>query len=432
MIEAHDPKPSLPRSAWALIVALVCAGGAGLGLAQTPPSENPQNPRSPNPPGGTRPDLPPSGGDLHLGEGNTAAPANQFHLDISAGARSNSNAFFDPVDGTPQQDYVGTLVADFSAIRSSPRTAWRMNYVPVVNRYQTFEELDSVSHNFNYAGRYRLGARGGLNINEHFTLSNDPIVVATPQEGDAPLLTTNTSRVTRNRAEVKFDREMSRKTRFNIGATHIFNRYEDENFDDSDGVLGVAGLDFLVGRFDTVGVVVSGGRLQFEEEGVPDVTSESAALNWGHATERSRTELSGGATVADQNTRDTFFSGSASFYRRFGRSGEVGGGVRRSLTADIGNNGAAVGDRVFASIAGRAGEHVSLMASADYGRREAAAGADPVNLDLWGGTFRATISMGQRWSLVGGANIRRQETIEPTIGEQNVNNYYLGITCRAF
>ncbi len=428
MIEPQDAKACLPRSAWALIVALVYAGGAGMDLAQTPPP--PQNTPQ-TPPGGSRPDLPPSDEPGHrFGDG--LPPANEFHLDLSLGARSNSNAFFDPADGTPQHDYVGTLVADFSGQRSSPRTAWRLNYVPVVNRYQTFEELNSTSHGFNFAGRYRLGPRAGLNLQEHFTLSNDPIVVSAPQEGDQPLLTTSTSRVLRNRAEIKFDREMSRSTRFNIGATHIFNRYDDEAFQDSDGILALMGLDFAVGRHATLGVQVSGGRLQFEEEGVSDVTSETAALSWSHATERSRTEVSGGATMADQVERETFFSGSASAYRRFGHSGEVGGGVRRSLTADIGNNGAAVGDRVFLSIAGRAGQHVSLMASADYGRRESAAGADAVNLDLWGGTFRATFSMGQRWGFIAGANIRRQETVEPVIGTQNVNNYYLGITCRTF
>ena len=431
MIEQRESPPFSPRSAWALVAALICAGGAGISLAQTPPTQNPPQTPPQSPPGGARPDLPGEEPD-HVGDGSGIPPANQFHLDITAGARSNSNAFFDPEDGTPQQDYVGTLVGDLSVRRTSPRTAWSMDYIPVVSRYQTFEELDSTSHAFNFAGRYRMGARGGLNLQEHFTLSNDPIVVSAPQEGDSPILTTSTSRVTRNRVEAKFDRELSRRTRFNVGATHILNRYADETFQDSDGLLGMTGLDWLVGRHDTVGVMVSGGRLQFDEEGVPDVTSESAAVTWGHAGERSRAEISAGATAADQTERETFFSGSASYYHRIGRSGEFGGGWRRSLAADIGNNGAAVGDRFFASISGRAGQHVSMMVSGDYGTRESAAGAEPVNLNLWGAAFRTTISMGLRWALVAGANVRRQETVAPVIGTQNVNNYYLGITCRAF
>src|SRR5262245_25581882 len=172
MIEAAQ---SPPRSAWALVVALVCAGGAGLSLAQTPPPHNPQTPPQ-NPPGGTRPDLPQGERPGHLGERGAPTP-NEFHLDITAGARSSSNAFFDSEDGTPQQDYVGTLVGDLSVRRTSPRTAWSMDYIPVVNRYQTFEELDSTSHSFNFAGRSRLGARGGLGLQEPYTMPNGPVVV---------------------------------------------------------------------------------------------------------------------------------------------------------------------------------------------------------------------------------------------------------------
>jgi hypothetical protein len=423
MSERRGSDAYLPRSAWALVVALVCAGGGRLGLAQTPPAQNP-------PGGTTSSDTPEKEKTKQPGAGNASGP-NEFHLDLTAGARSNSNAFFDPVDGSPQHDYVGTLVADLSVRRSSPRTAWNMDYIPVVNHYQTFSELDSTSHALNFAGRYRMGSRGGLNLQEHFTLSNDPVVVSAPQEGDAPILT-NTSRVLRNRAEVKYDHEMSRTSHFNIGATHILNRYADGEFQDSDGVLGQMAFDFALGRQDSLGVTVSGGRLQFDQEGISDVTSSGAALNWSHATERSRLELSGGATVADQNERETFFSGSASYHQRLGRSAEVGGGWRRSLTADIGNDGAAVGDRIFATISGRVGRHVALLGSADYGTRESAAGANPVNLDLWGGSFRATFSMGPRWGLVAGANVRRQETVEPSVGAQNVNNYWLGVSCRAF
>ncbi|HEU5182751.1 MAG TPA: hypothetical protein VFW45_18330 [Candidatus Polarisedimenticolia bacterium] len=421
MIDHAHPTPHpLPRSGWALIVALACASGTGASLAQTPPPQKP--------PGGTSPDLPIREGSSVRNE--DAPTPNQFHLDFNAGARSSSNVFFDPDDGSPQQDYIGTLVMDLSATRTSPRTAWTMAYVPVLNHYQTYDQLDSTSHAFNYTGRYRLGVRGGLNLQEHFTLSNDPIIVSTPQEGDSPILANN-QRVTRNRAEINMDRELSRRTRFNIGATHILNRYEDENFQDSDGLLGLIGLDFAVRREDTLGMSLSGGRLQFEDD-VPDVTSESAALNWSHVQDRSRVELSGGATVAKQTETDSFFSGSAALYRRFGRNAEFGGGWRRSLTADVGNNGTSVGDRVFMTISGDAGRHLTLMASADYGRRESVAGASEVNLDLWGGSFRARVSMGQRWGLVTGANYRRQETVQPDIGSQTVNNYYLGITCRAF
>ena len=154
MIDLHDtpPSPSLPRSAWALLVALVCAGGAGLTLAQTPtPQNSPQNP-----PGGARSDLPDTDQPHRFGEGTP--PPNQFHLDLTAGARSNSNAFFDPTDGSPQQDYVGTFLADFSVQRSSPRTSWSLHYVPLISHYQTFQELDSTNHAFNFAGNYRLGS----------------------------------------------------------------------------------------------------------------------------------------------------------------------------------------------------------------------------------------------------------------------------------
>src|SRR5436309_4565025 len=224
---------------------------------------------------------------------------NQFHLTATAGERANTNAFFE--EGTPQGDYVSTFQLDLAARRQSPRTNWSLDYRPLLNHYLNFSELDSSSHALDAAANYTLTPRSRLALRELFSVSRDPVLVASPQTGDSPLLN-NTFRRSRSSADIGFTRDMSRSISLVAGAQYGLNRFEDPNATDADAYAARLGLAGKVGRADTVTGTYSPGRLHLEppvpviplptpENPDPHVaqgqgaTSHELGVGWNHGTE---------------------------------------------------------------------------------------------------------------------------------------------------
>lgn len=191
---------------------------------------------------------------------------NEYHLTTTLGIRNNSNVRFET--GSSEGDYIGTLGLALDLRRHSPRTSWTLNYRPVFNHYMQFSELDSLSQAFDGQGNYRLTERVKFQIRESFTYSRDPIIVATPQTGDSPVLT-DTDKRWRNNAGMNLTQDLSSSLSWGAGAVYYANRYENPDLADNYGVIGSLSLNSAVGRSDYLSGTYAPGFINFDPPAEP-------------------------------------------------------------------------------------------------------------------------------------------------------------------
>ena len=422
-------------------------------------------------------------GETGIARGQALAVGTQgpdeFHLTATVGERTNSNVFF--AAGEPQGDYISTLVLALSVRRHSPRTAWSLDYRPILSHYLDFSELDSFSQAFDGAANYRLSERAKLTIRETFTLSRDPIIVAVPQAGDSPILT-NTQKRWRNLSGLDFTQDLSPSLSWLGGVQYYANRFDDPNSVDNNGLIGTLSMSGLVGKEDTLTGLYSPGFVSFYSSeptfdadpcatALPDEvvaqtisrtqgsTAHQFGIGWTHADARAwETELAVGSTLVDQQVRDytrtvvcqpgqiqsetteendrggnqRLFVGRAGLRRAFLRV-DLDGGYQRRLTADTGADTVTVGDSLYANLNGRIGRNFTYGIGLDYSTRKSLGGATTaVDIASEGVALRGGYAINEWISLTALANFREQRNSGVAADTQTIENYFLGVAFRVF
>ncbi len=403
----------------------------------------------------------------------------EYHLTATIGERPNSNVFFSA--GAPQSDYITTLALELNVRRHTPRTEWSLNYRPVLSHYLDFSELDSFSQAFYGAANYRLSERTSLQIREAFTLSRDPIIVATPETGDSPILT-NTQKRWRNLSGVNFSQGLSRSLSWTGGVQYYANRFDDPDFTDNNGLIGNVSLTGVLGREDTLTGLYAPAFITFyssepafnadpcagavADQLVTQTVSQtqgSTANQFGIGWDHSRagawsTELYVGSSLVDQQVRDytrtiicqpgqiesetnetdersrsqRLFIGRAGMRRSFLRF-DLEGGYQRRLTADTGADTVTVGDSLYASFHSKIGRNFTYGIALDYSKWESLGGATTaVDIESEGLALSGGYSITEWCSLTALANFREQKNSGVAGDTQRVDNYFLGMTFRIF
>jgi len=192
----------------------------------------------------------------------------EYHMTATLGMRNNSNVHFE--EGSSQGDYISTLGLALWMRRHSPRTAWSLNYRPIFNHYLQFSELDSMSQAFDGNADYRLTERVRFQLRETFSLSRDPIIVATPQTGDSPVLTeTDNDKRWRNNSGMNLIQDLSPRLSWGIGGVYYANRYENPELSDNNGVIGSLNLNSSIGTNSFLSGTYSPGFVTFYPSGEP-------------------------------------------------------------------------------------------------------------------------------------------------------------------
>ena len=386
----------------------------------------------------------------------TEAPANDFHALATLGERWNSNVHFEPEDGSPESDYIGTLQLQLLTHRHSDRTSWGLNYRPLFSHYHENSDLDSLSHVFDADASYKLARRSTLTLQERFSQSEDPLIVtAPPESGDAAILT-DTERRSRNLTGLDIDMDLSRSVALSVGALYGGNWFENPRATDSDFYVGRIGLSGKLGREDSLSGSYAYSVLNldppeptFTVPPIPgevvtqnvDTTSNELGLGWTHSVTRWASDIYLGSSLADQHLLDynatgliddrhvteRLFTGRASLRRSF-RHVALDSGVQRRLTADTGANIATVGDSAYLTIAGNAGRRTTYTLTLDAGNRKSIGGISENTLDYAGATFRFGYAFSQWCGLLAIAQGREQTIHRATDERQDVESYFLGLT----
>jgi hypothetical protein len=402
----------------------------------------------------------------------------QYHLTASVGERPNSNVFF--TAGEPQSDYITTVALTLDIKRHSPRTEWALNYRPVMSHYLEFSELDSLSQAFNGAASYTLSERTKLEIRETFTLSRDPVIVATPETGESPILT-NTQKRWRNQSGIDFSQALSRSLSWGTGVVYYANRFDDPFSTDNNGLIGRLALSGVVGKGNTLSgaytpgfitfystdptfdadpcaTAVSGELVTQTRSRTQSSTAHQLGVGWIHTAGRAwEVDLSAGSSLVDQEVRDytrtvvcqpgqiesmqfvtvdtnrsqRLYVGRAGVRRAFLRF-DLSGGYSRRLTADTGADTLTVGDSAFLNLNGRIGRQFTYGVGLDYSTRKSLGGATTtVDIVSEGVVLRGGYAINDWCSLTTIANFRRQEN-SGVASDTQVDNYFVGMTFRIF
>ena len=391
----------------------------------------------------------------------------EFHLIATVGVRPNSNVLFE--SGNSQGDYITTIALGLNARRHSPRTDWSLNYRPILNHYMDFSELDHLSQAFNGGADYSLSPRSKMQIRETFTFSQDPIIVASPETGDSPILT-NTQKRWRNLSDIGFARAVSPSISWSTGVTYYANRFEDTNATDNNGILGRLDLNVALGKHDTLTGAYTPGYVSFKSHEpafdpcdpastLPTTktqtihsTANQLGLGWTHATGRSwQTDLGLGSSLVDQQVRDftqscpsdqidtndrsrtqRLFVGRAGLRGSFHRFDLIGGAQRR-LTADTGADTVTVGNNFFLALNGKIGQQTTYGVALDYTTRKSLGGSTTlVDIASQGVTLRSGYAINDWCSLSAAVSLREQQNSESSANNQIVDNYFFGVSFKVF